>query len=112
MLYFVKYPDAHIRGIVHLSMKTTCPIEKTAQLLCDEWTILIVRDVLRAPQRFCELERSLEGISTRTLACKLKKLEAEKVIMKRPDGAYEATAKGRGLRTVENAMRRFGERYL
>lgn len=90
----------------------TCPIQKTAQLLSDPWTMLIMRDVLEGPQHFCELERSLEGISTRTLTLKLKRLEAEGMLKKTGDGCYSATAKGKGLRSVEDAMRRFGERYL
>jgi len=52
-----------------------CPMTKTAQLLSDTWTMLIMHDLLSGSKRFCELERSLEGISTRTLTLKLKKLE-------------------------------------
>jgi DNA-binding HxlR family transcriptional regulator len=89
-----------------------CPVHKTAALLSDTWTMLIVRDLLHGPKRFCDLERSLESISTRTLTLKLKKLEAERLIRKRADGSYSVTAKGKGLRPVESAMRRYGEKYL
>lgn len=97
-------------------MKTaekTCPVHKTARLLSDPWTMLIMRDLLEGPRHFCELERSLEGISTRTLTLKLKKLESERMILKsKTDGAYLATKKGKGLRAIETAMRRYGERFL
>ncbi len=89
-----------------------CPVQKTATLLSDTWTMLIIRDLLEGPRRFCDLERSLEGISTRTLTLKLKKLEEEKLIKKLKDGSYGATPRGLGLRTVESAMRRYGEKYL
>ena len=89
-----------------------CWVEKTAKLLSDPWTMLIMRDLLGGDKRFCELERSLEGISTRTLTLKLKKLEEEKMVKKGKDGAYGATEKGKGLRTVEAAMRKYGEKYL
>lgn len=89
-----------------------CPVQKTAILLSDTWTMLIIRDLLEGQQRFCDLERSLEGISTRTLTNKLKKLEEEKLVRKTKSGCYEATAKGKGLRAVEAAMRRYGEKYL
>jgi len=89
-----------------------CPITKTAQLLSDPWTMLIMRDCIGGPCRFCELERSLKGISTRTLTLKLKKLEQEKMIKKLTDGSYKATEKGLGLRTIESAMRKYGEKYL
>ena len=89
-----------------------CPVQKTAELLSDTWTILILRDLLDGQARFCELERSLDGISTRTLTNKLKRLEQEKLVRKSKDGCYEVTEKGKGLRAVEDAMRRYGEKYL
>lgn len=92
--------------------KTYCAIEKTAKILSDAWTMLIMRDLLIGPKRFCELERSLEGISTRTLTLKLKKLEEEKLLVKTVDGSYKATEKGKGLRTIETAMRAYGEKFL
>ena len=89
-----------------------CPVAKTATLLSDTWTMLIMRDLLRTPKHFCELERSLAGISTRTLTLKLKKLARERMIRKSPRGFYEATKKGKGLQIIERAMRRYGEKYL
>lgn len=93
-------------------IKTTCPITKTAQLLSDTWTMLIARALLAGPMHFCELERALPGISTRTLTLKLKKLEEEKIVRKLADGTYATTKKGEGLKIVERAMRRYGEQYL
>ncbi len=87
-------------------------IEKAARLLSDTWTMLVMHALQNGPKRFCELELELDGISTRTLTNKLRKLEKEQMIRKRADGAYAATEKGKGLRVVENAMRRYGERYL
>ncbi|HVV38906.1 MAG TPA: winged helix-turn-helix transcriptional regulator [Candidatus Paceibacterota bacterium] len=93
---------------------TTCPISKTATLLSDTWTMLIVRALLESKEamRFCDLERELDGISTRTLTLKLKKLEEEKMVKRTRNGQYQPTRKGEGLRIVERAMRRYGEKYL
>jgi DNA-binding HxlR family transcriptional regulator len=88
-----------------------CPVQKTAELLSDTWTMLILRDLLAGPQRFCDLERSLEGISTRTLTLKLKKLETEGLVKRGPD-CYQATTKSRGLKPIERAMRAYGKKYL
>lgn len=90
----------------------TCPITKTATLLSDTWTMLIVRSLLGGAKGFCNLERDLEGISTRTLTLKLQKLEGEHIIKKSKEGCYELTEKGKGLRIVESAMKRYGEKYL
>jgi DNA-binding HxlR family transcriptional regulator len=93
-------------------MKSCNSVEKAALLLSDTWTMLIMHDLLSGPKGFCELERSLEGISTRTLTNKLKKLEEEKMVKKNKEGQYQATEKGKGLRAVETAMRKYGEKYL
>jgi DNA-binding HxlR family transcriptional regulator len=90
----------------------TRPVTKTALILSDTWTMLVMHALWDGPQRFCELERTLEGISTRTLTLKLKRLEAEKMIKKSKDGSYAATEKGVALKMVGNAMRAYGEKFL
>lgn len=91
---------------------SSCPVQKTAHLLSDMWTMLIFRELLKAPARFCDLERGLHGISTRTLTLKLRHLEEEKLVKKNTDNQYSLTKKGKGLDTVIRAMRRYGEQYL
>ena len=44
-----------------------CPVSRTADIVSGKWTILLVRDLAEGRSRFCELERSLAGISPRTL---------------------------------------------
>ncbi len=90
----------------------TCPISKVAQLLSDKWTMLILYQLNHGAKRFCDLERSLEGISTRTLALKLKKLVDDGLIAKNEDGSYLTTKRGKGLKLIENAMRRYEKEYL
>ena len=89
----------------------SCPIAKVANLLSDHWTILIIRDLLHAPMRFSELERSLGTVSSRTLSLKLKRLCDEKVISK-DDVLYSMTSNGRSLGSVIHAMAKCGESML
>jgi DNA-binding HxlR family transcriptional regulator len=92
---------------------TACDaMEKTAKLLSDTWTMLIMHDLMEGEKRYCEMERDLVGISTRTLTNKLRKLEEEKMVRKMKDGAYQATEKGKGLKVIETAMQKYGEKYL
>ena len=85
-----------------------CPIAKVASLLSDPWTMLIIRDLLRKEMRFSDLERSLVGISSRTLTSKIKCLEDEKILTK--EGLhYLITPKGMKLKKVLNAMSAYGE---
>ena len=90
---------------------SNCPVAAVAQLLSDAWTMLIIRDLLRGPQRFGTLCESLDGISTRTLTAKLKRLtEAGIVVRKEP--AYALTPQGRKLARIIRAMSVYGEQYL
>lgn len=90
---------------------TNCPTTKAAILLSDVWTMLIIRDLLRSKMRFCELENSLDGISTRTLSLKLKRLEEENILTK-SDLYYLLTKKGKGLKKVLSAMEAWGKNSL
>lgn len=94
-----------------------CPIARTARLIGDAWTLLIVRDLIRGNRRFGELETSLHGISPKTLSQRLKMLEAACLITRQafaeipPRVEYELTVKGRALIPIIEAMQQFGEEY-
>jgi len=83
----------------------------SARLLGSKWTILIVRELAQAPKRFSQLQTSLRGISPRTLAERLRWLEAEGIVSRTtfaevpPRVEYSLTPKGQGLRPVLTAMR-------
>jgi DNA-binding HxlR family transcriptional regulator len=89
-----------------------CPVSEVIKLLSDVWTMLIMHFLIEGPKRFCDLERSLDGISTRTLTLKLKKLIEKDMVQKNDDGFYESTKKGKGLRNIENAMKKYQNTYL
>lgn len=78
----------------------------------------MIRDLAEGPQRFCELERSLEGISPRTLSLRLRALEDCGVLARRtypevpPRVEYGLTDKGEALVPLIEDMRRYGERWL
>lgn len=97
---------------------SACPIAKTADLIGDSFVLLIVRDLLKGPKRFGELEFSLSGISTRTLSKKLKMLEEkgiierEEFIEKPPRVEYSLSEKGRALNSLIKTMLKYGEKYL
>jgi DNA-binding HxlR family transcriptional regulator len=94
-----------------------CPVSKVAALLGDPCSILLVRDLLRGPKRFGELE-SLQSASTRTLAKKLKMLEQEGLILHRASssdgayGTYRVSKKGAAFHKVVDAMSAYGKKYL
>jgi DNA-binding HxlR family transcriptional regulator len=95
-----------------------CPIERTAVLIGDRWTPLIVRDLAQGCRRFVELQRSLGAISPKTLSDRLRRLEDAGVISRScfaempPRVEYRLTAKGAALLDVVESMRDFGATWL
>ena len=96
----------------------TCPVCATAEVVCAKWTLLLVRDLAEGRSRFCELERSLEGISPRTLSLRLRALEEEGIVERRtypevpPRVEYQLTEKGEALLPIIDAMRDYGTHWL
>ena len=96
----------------------SCPIRACADLVCSKWTILVLRDLSEGRTRFCELERSLVGISPRTLSLRLRALEEEAIVERRtypevpPRVEYQLTPKGRALMPLIEDMRQYGREWL
>src|SRR3954447_12208869 len=97
---------------------STCPVCRTAEVVCGKWTLLLIRDLAAGSSRFCELERSLEGISPRTLSLRLRALEDEGIVERHtypevpPRVEYALTEKGLALLPIVEDMRSYGMRWL
>src|SRR5881628_318368 len=95
-----------------------CPVACTAEIISGKWTLLIIRDLTSGVKRFNQLERSLHGISPKTLSERLRSLEEEGVIFRQtfaevpPRVEYSLTTKGRDLCNVIESMRSYGKRWL
>ena len=80
--------------------------------------MLVIRDLAEGRSRFCELERSLEGISPRTLSLRLRALEEEGIVARQtfpevpPRVEYALTEKGRALVPIVESMRVYGREWL
>jgi DNA-binding HxlR family transcriptional regulator len=96
----------------------TCPVCHTAEIISGKWTLLVIRDLADGCSRFCELERSLQGISPRTLSLRLRALEAEGIVVRRtypevpPRVEYTLTPKGEALVPLIEQMRSYGRDWL
>ena len=101
-----------------MATNDTCPVCATSDIVCGKWTLLIIRDLAEGRARFCELERSLAGISPRTLSLRLRALEEEGVVERDtfsevpPRVEYGLTEKGRALIPIIEDMRAYGRRWL
>lgn len=102
-----------------------CPIAKASELVGDMWILLIVRELLKSPKRFNELQTALisaesnKQINSRTLTQRLQILEKNKIITRKefthekpPKVEYALTKEGHALSTVIDTIRAFGKKYL
>jgi DNA-binding HxlR family transcriptional regulator len=102
----------------HESLNLGCPVARTAELIGNKWTPLIIRDLVKGEKRFSELERSLRGVSPKTLSERLKKLEDARVVTRTcfaevpPRVEYTLTEKGLALLPVIDSMRAYGNAWL
>jgi DNA-binding HxlR family transcriptional regulator len=97
---------------------SSCPVCRTAEIVCGKWTLLVIRDLAEGRSRFCELERSLQGISPRTLSLRLRALEQEGIVRRQtypevpPRVEYALTEKGQALVPLIESMRAYGREWL
>jgi DNA-binding HxlR family transcriptional regulator len=95
-----------------------CPVCRCAEIISGKWTLLVIRDLADGSQRFCELERSLAGISPRTLSLRLRALEEHGIVARKtypevpPRVEYALTPKGEALVPLIEDMRSYGRRWL
>jgi len=106
------------RMALGMSSNDTCPVCRTAEIVCGKWTLLVIRDLAEGRSRFCELERSLQGISPRTLSLRLRALEEEGIVERQtfpevpPRVEYALTDKGRALVPLIEDMRTYFLEWL
>jgi DNA-binding HxlR family transcriptional regulator len=93
----------------HFHVQHFCPLAQALERIGDRWSFLIVRDLLRGPQRFTDLQRYLAGITPKRLTANLRTLESAGIIERerepgRREVWYCLTAKGVGLKPVIKAL--------
>lgn len=87
-------------------------------IIGSKWTALILRDLAQQPRRFSEFERSIHGMSPRTLSQRLDCLEQQAIIIRQPDPGhqpsvtYSLTKKGKDLIPIIEQMAIWGTKYL
>ncbi len=93
-----------------------CPVAKSTEILGNPWSILIVRELLLGSSRFSSLQKGLPRISPTVLNTRLKELEENGVIVKRPLNGqrgheYRLTPAGKELSAVVEALVVWGMRW-
>ena len=93
-----------------------CPISMAASVLCERWTLQIVREMLFGSTRYSEIQRYIPNISPSLLRNRLRSLEEQGVVVRKRgagDGRHEyfLTPSGKALAPVLTEMGKWGMRW-
>lgn len=92
----------------------TCGVAKTLKIIGSKWTMMVIHQLFEGKKRFGQLQKSLDGISPKTLSERLQALEKEKIISKKIFAEiplhveYSLTTKGESLKDVFDKMALWG----
>ena len=94
-----------------------CPISRATQVLCERWTLQIVREMFLGASRFSEFQKYLPKISPSLLTSRLKMLVDNGIAIRRrtPEKRgyeYHLTAAGKQLKPVLDAMGTWGMQWV
>ncbi|MEH6578543.1 MAG: winged helix-turn-helix transcriptional regulator [Amphritea sp.] len=92
-----------------------CPVAKSAEVLGQPWTMLIIRELCCDDQSFTNLRNGLPLISPSLLSSRLKSLERQQVISRNCTAGgvyYSLTTAGEELRPVIQALGVWGQRWV
>lgn len=91
-----------------------CPLAQAAQLLCERWTLLVVRELIAGSTRFSELKRGVPQMSPTLLSSRLSQLVDAGVVSRkgrRGSYSYELTSAGLELRPAIEILGAWGHRW-
>ena len=94
-----------------------CPVAMAAEIVCNRWTALVLRELLCGTTRFNDLRRGVPRMSPSLLSKRLKELEEAGVIVAVPTSQpgvvdYRLTAAGEDLRPIVMQLGFWGQRWV
>ncbi len=91
-----------------------CPVSKAAEIVCQRWTPLILRELLVGSTRFNEIRRGVPTCSPALLSKRLKELEIAGVLESTTTStgpSYALTEAGRELFPLIQGLGEWGQRW-
>jgi DNA-binding HxlR family transcriptional regulator len=94
-----------------------CPVAMAAEIVCNRWTALVLRELLCGTTRFNDLRRGVPRMSPTLLSKRLKELEDAGVIVATPTNQpgvvdYKPTEAGEDLRGTIMSLGFWGQRWI
>jgi DNA-binding HxlR family transcriptional regulator len=97
--------------------RSSCKIDDVLDVVSDPWTLAIVHELTVGPRRTSELYEAFDGMSTKTLVARLKKLQRRGLVVRKtftespPRVEYSLTEKGARLNMVLDAITEIAEEW-
>ncbi|MDD5274027.1 MAG: helix-turn-helix domain-containing protein [Methylovulum sp.] len=98
--------------------RSQCPLSIALEYIGDKWSLIIIRDMCLGKSRYCDFQNSPEGIPTNILASRLRELEENGLLLKRPYQdkpvryEYFLTPKGADLLPVLQHLVRWTQKHV
>jgi DNA-binding HxlR family transcriptional regulator len=90
-----------------------CPVSKAAEVICQRWTPLILRELLVGSSRFNEIRRGVPTCSPALLTKRLRELESAGVVERdQTDNSYALTDAGKELFPLIQGLGEWGQRWV
>lgn len=93
-----------------------CPVAMASEILCNRWTMLVLRELVCGSTRFNELRRGLPRMSPGLLSKRLQELEQAGIVHRTPGTKgsfeYKLTPAGRDLEPIIMAIGAWGQRWI
>ncbi|EAV40300.1 hypothetical protein SIAM614_28751 [Stappia aggregata IAM 12614] len=93
-----------------------CAIAKAAEIFCERWTALVIRNLGAGAERFSDIHRGVPHMSATLLTQRLRQLEAEGLVERRRSGTgkswtYHLTDAGAEFMPLVGALGIWGRRW-
>jgi DNA-binding HxlR family transcriptional regulator len=106
-------------GLVKKTLEEKClpPMREALNILGGKWSFLVLAQLFLSPQRFNQLRRKLDNVSTKALTDTLRHLERNEMIHRKVFPTvpvtveYSLTEKGRELQAVLYEMYHWGQKW-
>lgn len=93
-----------------------CPIAKAAEIFCERWTALVIRNLGAGAERFNDIHRGVPHMSPTLLTRRLRQLESEGLVVRRRSDAgnswtYHLTEAGAEFLPMVGALAVWGNKW-
>ena len=93
-----------------------CPISMATSVLCERWTLQIIREIFLGSTRYSEIQKYIPNLSPSLLRTRLRFLEDQGIVLRKKSSTpgrfeYHLTPAGKALAPVLTELGRWGMRY-